>query len=212
MFLRKAVIKMKKSVYSLVLSDSVVDAIDRRAAMMNTSRSNLINQVLAEYASMTTPEKRMNEIFRMMKISISPYDNLQVLDMLSDSMMALKSTLKFKYNPTVKYTVELYRNTAEAIGQLKVTLRTQNRALIDGINAFFTLWAELEGISHKYYSIGDGRYTRIFIASPNTSDKQIADHITSYVKGLDMCLKEFFKYIENPIVARKAVINLYNQL
>ena len=42
---------MKKSVYSLVLMDDVVDAIDKLAYSMNTSRSNLINQILAEKVS-----------------------------------------------------------------------------------------------------------------------------------------------------------------
>ena len=50
---------MNKSVYSLVLMDEVVEAIDKMAYAMNTSRSNLINQILADYASCTTPESRM---------------------------------------------------------------------------------------------------------------------------------------------------------
>ena len=54
---------MNKSVYSLVLSDEVVDAIDRLAYSMNTSRSNLINQILAEKLSLMTPEMRMRQIF-----------------------------------------------------------------------------------------------------------------------------------------------------
>lgn len=48
---------MNKSVYSLVLADDVVEAIDRLAYSMNTSRSNLINQILAERVQLLTPEK-----------------------------------------------------------------------------------------------------------------------------------------------------------
>ena len=55
--------KVNKSVYSLVLADDVVEAIDRMAYSMNTSRSNLINQILAERVQLLTPEKRMREIF-----------------------------------------------------------------------------------------------------------------------------------------------------
>ena len=54
---------MKKSVYSLVLMDDVVNAIDDMAYQMNTSRSNLINQILAEHVSYITPEMRMKDIF-----------------------------------------------------------------------------------------------------------------------------------------------------
>ena len=42
---------MKKSVYSLVLMDDVVNAIDDMAYQMNTSRSNLINQILCGASS-----------------------------------------------------------------------------------------------------------------------------------------------------------------
>ena len=50
-------IQMGKSVYSLVLMDEVVDAIDQMAYRNNTSRSNLINQILAEHVSLATPEE-----------------------------------------------------------------------------------------------------------------------------------------------------------
>ena len=54
---------MKKSVYSLVLMDDVVKAIDQMAYENNTSRSNLINQILAEKVMLITPEMRMRDIF-----------------------------------------------------------------------------------------------------------------------------------------------------
>lgn len=46
---------MNKSMYSLILMDDVVREIDKIALRMNTNRSNLVNQILAEYASMMTP-------------------------------------------------------------------------------------------------------------------------------------------------------------
>ena len=44
---------MNKSVYSLVLMDNVVSEVDKMAYEMGTSRSNLINQILAEYVRYT---------------------------------------------------------------------------------------------------------------------------------------------------------------
>ena len=55
---------MKKTVYSLVLSEDVVAEIDRLAYHNGTNRSNMINQILAEYVSYVTPEKKMQDIFR----------------------------------------------------------------------------------------------------------------------------------------------------
>lgn len=54
---------MKRSVYSLVLSDDVIKAVDKEAYRQGTSRSNLINQILAEQLSCITPEMRMRDIF-----------------------------------------------------------------------------------------------------------------------------------------------------
>ena len=54
---------MKKSVYSLVLMDDVVKAIDDMAYKLNTSRSNLINQILAEHVSFKTPESLIKDVF-----------------------------------------------------------------------------------------------------------------------------------------------------
>lgn len=202
---------MKKSVYSLVLMDDVVDAVDRRASLMNTSRSNLINQILAEYVSLTTPEKRMNDIFNMVKNAVLNYGTMQIQDNVSDSMMSLKSTVKYKYNPTVRYTVELYRNYDEAVGRLKVYFRTQSPSLISEVNKFFELWSAIEGVSKKQYSIDDGRYERIFIAKSDTSDKRIAEYISNYIKRLDRCMKEYFVNLDNPSYAQARVIQLYEK-
>ena len=56
---------VKRSTYSVVLMDDVVAAIDALAAQMGTSRSNLMNQILAEHVCCITPEKRMRSILNI---------------------------------------------------------------------------------------------------------------------------------------------------
>ena len=46
---------MKKTLYSLMLSEDVVAEVDRLAHRMGTNRSNLINQILAEHVNLVTP-------------------------------------------------------------------------------------------------------------------------------------------------------------
>ena len=70
---------MQKSVYSIVLSDDVVACIDRLAYANGTSRSNMINQILAEHVSYTTPEKRRGDIFSKAVEMINAMDQLQVM-------------------------------------------------------------------------------------------------------------------------------------
>ena len=49
---------MKKTLYSLMLDEQVVRHVDALAHRMGTNRSNLINQILAEYVDYVTPERR----------------------------------------------------------------------------------------------------------------------------------------------------------
>ena len=49
---------MKKTLYSLMLNEEVVREIDALAHQMGTNRSALINQILADYTSVITPERR----------------------------------------------------------------------------------------------------------------------------------------------------------
>ena len=100
---------MQKSVYSIVLSDDVVAQIDRLAYRHNTNRSNMINQILAEYVSYVTPEKRMQDTFRRMESILQAADTFQVLMQPTDSTLTLRSAIAYKYNPSVRYAVELYR-------------------------------------------------------------------------------------------------------
>ena len=62
---------MKKTLYSLMLSENVIAAVDALAVQYGTNRSNLVNQILADYVSYTTPEKRIDQIFSAME-SCSP--------------------------------------------------------------------------------------------------------------------------------------------
>ena len=98
---------MNKSIYSLVLSDEVIEAIDRMAYSMNTSRSALINQILAEAVSYVTPEKRMRDIFGRMEEILLSDNAFQLMMQSSDSMFSVRSALAYKYNPTIKYSLEL---------------------------------------------------------------------------------------------------------
>lgn len=186
---------MNKSVYSIVLSDDVVAEIDRLAYREGTSRSNMINQILAQYVSYTTPEKRLSDIFSKAVELVDSMDQLQVMLQPSDTHLALKSALRYKYNPTVKYSVELYKNS-DALGELRVTMRTQSRDLIDCMNGFFTLWAAVERSFLSFEppcSIGAGRYSRT-LRRPETpqTGEALGQAIIDYVETLDKCMKLYF--------------------
>lgn len=197
---------MKKSVYSLVLMDDVVEAIDRLAYERNTNRSNLINQILAESVNFVTPEMRMRDIFTQLEniLSESCY---QILDRSSDSMFALRSPIRYKYRPMVNYTIELFREPQDIVGRLKVSFRTSSRNFTDAVEDFFTRWMYMEG---KYLrkvhpegvpaSFENSKYARGFLKVSDEhelSENDIAAAIGEYIKVLDKCIKFYFEHLDD---------------
>lgn len=188
---------MKKSVYSLVLMDDVVEAVDRLAYSMNTSRSNLINQILAEKVCCITPEKRMRDIFETIE-SIMANECYQIQNHQSDAMLSIKSSIRYRYRPTVRYCVELYRNPENYLGTLKVSFRTQSVQLINAATEFFNLWNETEEVHlGSLFPDGipckteNGRYIRKFSAKSST-EQDTGTAIAEYIKVMDKCLKLYF--------------------
>ena len=63
---------MKKTLYSLMLSEEVVREVDALAHRLGTNRSNLINQILAEYVDLVTPERRINDVLSAIEQLMRP--------------------------------------------------------------------------------------------------------------------------------------------
>lgn len=192
---------MKKSVYSVVLSDDVIAEVDRLAYIKNTNRSNMINQILAEYVSLTTPEKRINDIFEELASRLYSGETFRELSPPTPSVMSLRSALSYKYNPTVKYVVELYREPKGAQGEIRVSTRTQNSALILEMLHFYNIWASIEsryGFSGQN-TFEDGIFRRPIILrkSPAKNAKAVSEisageMIAEYISLFDSAMKTYF--------------------
>ena len=137
--------RMKKNMYSLMLAEDVIRAIDCLAEEKGTNRSNLINQILAEYVSLTTPEKRVQNIFDIIENVLGKQSQL-LYSQPSDMTMSIKSSLQYHYRPTIRYEVEMYRTPSQTIGQLKIIFRTTSSELLVELTRFFKIWMQLENI------------------------------------------------------------------
>ena len=203
-----------KNVYSIVLSSDIVDKIDRLAYERGTNRSNMINQILAEYVSYTTPEKRFQEIFRHMQDMFegSAFKTLEP----SDTMFSLRSALAYKYNPTVRYSVELYRTDGEEIGELRVSLRTQNAGLVLYMTQFYRLWNKIEQSYRGDIACraADGKYSRKIVlkgTDRELGEVDVGHVIAAYIDAFDRALKTFFYHLETPSVAAAGVEEIYRR-
>ncbi len=211
---------MSKSVYSLVLIDDLVEKIDREAYALNTNRSNLINRIIAEHFSVSTPEQKLKEIFEIVEDSFKGTDELKIKAQQSDATMAVHSALKYKYNPTIRYAIELYKEREDTVGELKVSFRTQNQHLISDITTFFMIWAKMEKKYIEEYfpekqvilQIKDGKLIRKFIVpkeEKNRTNEHIGKAITRYVESLDKIIKLYFKNIDDLNLAKSEMEKAY---
>lgn len=187
---------MKRSVYSLVLMDDVIKAVDEQAYRLGTSRSNLINQILAERLSCITPEMRMREIFDSVCELVDSAFRIQ--QQRSASLMTLRTALDYKYRPTINFKVELERMPDEYLGMLRVQIRTQSSGLIKLFDSFFSGWAALErqllserGYGNYLYELGEGIFSRKLINS-GLDAETAGKAISCYLSELNRVLQIYF--------------------
>ena len=192
---------MKKNMYSLMLAEDVIRKIDRLAEEKGTNRSNLVNQILAEYVSLTTPEKHVQNIFDIIENYIGKQNGYLLYSQPNDMTMSIKSSLQYHYRPTIRYEVEMYRSPDKTLGQLKIIFRTTSSELLLELTRFFKIWIQLENIYIKNffekgaieYGMENGRFLRTF-AVPNDSDyteEQIGNAISHYIATFDEMLKAY---------------------
>ncbi len=188
---------MNKNVYSIVLTDDVIRAVDAEAYRLGTNRSNLINQILAEHLSCVTPEMRMREIFDSAEMLL--HRELLLMQQNSPSVLMLRTALQYKYRPTVNYRVELEREPDIYMGRLKVQIRTQNMLLTECFNAFFSEIALAEekvyarkGIDGYNASLSTGCFTRVLFNDSRYTNEEKGGIIGEYLNMLNGVVRGFF--------------------
>lgn len=208
---------MGKTLYSLMLNENVVREIDVLAHKSGTSRSNLINQILAEYVNYITPERRISDVFTAIEQLMLPSSEIIPFFAPNSQSMSLKSSLEYKYRPTVKYEVELYGGGTDSIGRLSIIFRTQSQSLIEDMTAFFRLWKRIEDAhlpntsgTQIEYALYDGKFVRsISVPGRDCTPEELARAISGYIKLFDKQMKD---YLCGKADARSIEIAYYNYL
>ncbi len=212
---------MKRSTYSLVLMDDVVEAVDRLAAQQGTSRSNLINQILAERVCCITPEQQMRQIFQYLTKEMNSAFRIQ--EQGSDAMLSILGSVQYKYRPTIRYCVELHRDMRrEKVGVLKVSCRTQSNTLLEAIQQFFLFWVQLEqayepdgACAQGLYQIEPNRLTRVLLRHGITSDEALGTAAGKYIQMFHAVLQSYFQGLQQglpTVVLRHALEQQYAAL
>ena len=206
---------MEKNIYSLVLSDSVVEAVDELARAAGLSRSAMINQILAERVAYVTPEMRLREVIGAMQRSMN--EGFFYLEQPTAATLSCRTALKYRYKPTVRYSVEIFSRGGVKAGELKVSFRTQNAQLIGDLMGFFRCWATLEQkyISSKLsqdilYTIDSGRFTRTLnMPREQLSDEALGQAVADYMAMFDLAMKDYFACLPEAAAAAAAAERSY---
>ena len=145
------------------------------------------------------PHAGAQDIFEAIEALVSPSRELVPFFAPNSQSMSLKSSLAYKYRPTVKYEVDL-GGGEDTLGTLNVVFRTQSAELIAALTDFFRLWARIENACLApalggtiACSLYDGRFVRP-LAMPRghaRSVEDIAGAISAYVQLFDRLLKGY---------------------
>ncbi len=200
----------EKSIYSLVLSDDVVGVVDRLARSAGLSRSAMVNQLLAESLSCVTPEMRLKSITDAIRSAVG--EAFFLMEQPSAATIACKTALRYRYKPTLRYSVELFSEGEMPAGKLRISVRTQNSQLYEDLYRFFSCWTTLEQryIAGKIsrdimFAIEPGRFTRTLNMSPDgISDEALGQAVASYMEMLDEAMKRYFAGLPDSEAAEAA--------
>lgn len=194
---------MNKSMYSLILMDDLVKAVDQLAYERHTSRSALINHILAEHLSVVTPQMRISEIFEHVARTAEHYRNLQIQQQPSATMLVIKSVIRFKYNPTVRYSVEINTEGGIYTGEFRVVSRSQSEALVTRLSIFYEMWAQIEHMALSKvlpdfklkFSMDGGRFRRSLVMQRRDEledTRIVGEAIGNYVGVFDDVMNLYF--------------------
>ena len=206
---------MAKKLYSLMLNDRVVAAVDNEAHRLGTNRSALKDSVLAEYFGVPTTQKMVSDIFREMDALLSASTELIPFFAPNSGTFFVKSALAYKYRPTLKYELVFDTSNSNKLGDLSVNFRTQSGALLQQLEHFFRVWAQVESEvleEHNVsiqYSLFPNRFMRS-ITLPEGNDyaaPQIAEAVSAYVNLLDASLKSFINAQKDAAALKRDYVN-----
>lgn len=198
---------MKRSTYSLILMDDVIAAVDRLAEQQGTSRSNYINQILAEHVRCVTPEQQMRQVFDYV---IQQMDSaFRIQEQGSDAMLSMLGSVQFKYRPNIRYSVELGRNFRdETAGQLRISCRTQSLALLDAMQTFFRFWVRMEqaydpdgACGRGLYEMIPGRMTRVLLRRSMGDEAALGKAVGAYIRLFHSVLQTYFGGLQQKVPA-----------
>lgn len=208
---------MQKNMYSLILSEPVVERIDQLAYRKGISRSQLIDQLLAREVGLYTQEQKLRMVIEQVANIVQDQTPLQVKVRSDMGGLQFASYLRYKYNPGIRYHVEFQNQNGHMVGVLKVQSRSTSEDLLMHLSNFFRIFTAIDTVRFKEFhripvSIqlsqeSSSKFARVLV-SPQMSLEEaepelVAEYLSNYIMMLDEELRCYFMNLGNPEVAQK---------
>lgn len=194
---------MSKAVYSIVLSRHVVQSLDAMAAREGLSRSSAIDRILIEHLSLVTPESHLQEVLEEAERLLG-HSSPQLSPALSDGLLVIRAPVRFRYNPTVRYAVELRPGPRETEGELRVSVRTVSDRLTEALDAFYRCFGEVSGFDPSALSFHSGRMVMGFTL-PRDDYQAAAEQVAALLGLVHRAMHDYFTLYPDELHCRFAV-------
>ncbi len=181
---------MAKSVYSMLLSDEVIEKVDAIALKNGLSRSQVVNNCLADYLGVKLTKSIIDELIASLTNAICDHNRMRIARRQTYAV-DYYSAVNYKYSPRVTYSVD-FIESGQA-GELKISLRSTSQELAQIFSNFFNDFISVEKSVNPNVSfyIEDGKLIRRLDFSKISSLEELSFAITEYVKILDMLLNKY---------------------
>ena len=154
----------------------------------------------------------MQDIFSAISAVLNSQSALQPMLSASEAMYSVRSALQYKYNPSVRYVVELCPPRGRGLGEFRRSCDPEPHAAAVS-QPVYKLWTKLEDAClhgpRRTCQASGGRYTRVLRTPQNLSDEALGEALASYVRLFDTCLKTFFDDLSDADSAVRAVQRAY---
>lgn len=215
---------MSKQIYSLVLSEQVVEKVDREALVRGISRSQIINDLLCQSFGVWTPDLKMNRVMDLMTEAFRGLDTMQMVSATHGNTLQLRTSVSYKYKPKLKYVIEMSGKNHPLLANLKIYSRTTSEPFLQCLVMFFGYISDFEEsiapqiglrqVLSTGYAYEDNKFVKRFECDWTTTDvpaEAIAAYLISYVQFLDEALKMFFDSYGNWPHIEQQTLTLYKK-
>lgn len=190
---------MKQRMYSIVLTQAIVEKLDELCVGEQMTRSGMINKILGDYLKVNTTGMLADEVLKAAGGLLAEFDEVVAI---SPYGLLVGSVLAYPYRPMARYQLEVYRNWDHSFGQCTVYFRTRNPQLMGLLKRFFVAWMAVDYAFSKAdmtYDATLGRFVRVFPLSQQWMTDYLGQQVGYYLRGLDFIMKRWLSkgYLDN---------------